>query len=337
MKILVIGRGVAALGFLDKLVRSDLFAQDHIELTWVSAGEGYPSCSLNSTALVALQGIKQGLSPLGDLLNKSYFTARDFLEAERPNGVYKVERYHKSPVEKLNHRFGHLFNVQEHNLFKWPINDCVKESAYIIHPSDFLSWWQELITKSFNSNSKYVNDLITELGPQVATGVKGKYPFDLCIDASGSLGLKLGLKKSGTEALGHYLVFNNVFFDDKEINKSFVLTTGGQNFIYQHEYRSVVFGGTDEKDEVHCPKSSALNLALKETLEDFAFLKFRGEKKVVSGSRHRAPRRMPQVIKEGRVIHIMGLYKNGYTVGHEFGEQVLCDVQAYYDATFATR
>lgn len=329
MNILVIGRGVAALGFLEQLMTSEAFSRSSTIVNWVSAPAQYPSCSLHSTALVALHGIQKNVSPLGDLLNKGFHTTQNFFEERRPDGVTKLTRYHVDSLANLERRFSHLTEIKNNYFYDYELGLSALEQAYSVHPPRFLAWWVDEIikySKQAQGSLVRVEDLVTSIDARSASGVKGDYEFDFCVDGSGALGLKLDLRSEGSLVQGHYFIFNDVVFDSEKFPESFVLTHKGANFIYQKEFGAVVFGGTNEEDEVFCPKSHDLEDELEAFLKVYPFLSFTGKRKVMSGPRHKGLRRMPKIIREGNTFHLTGYYKNGFSICHDFAREVMNEI-----------
>jgi hypothetical protein len=325
LKIVVVGRGVAALGFLEQLVSLGLTSGDKargVEVSWIGASpidSSFPTCSVNSTALVGLHGIQCGLSPLGDLLHNSFFQTEEFIKNHKPDGVTAMKRLHVDRKEKLEDRFSHNREIVNQTFFAKEMGLGVFEQAYSFEPVSFMNWWSDRL---FHFGLSPVDEFVTAIEDDRVIGLKEDYPFDLCINATGALGLKLGFGSPGTLVPGQYLVFNDVCFQDCAINDSFVVSNAGFNLIYNKQKSTLVYGGTDEKDELLCPKVSVLRKSLDQLLTRFPQFNFTGDCQVKVGARQKAPKRMPQIIEQGNIFHICGLYKNGYTLCHALGQQL---------------
>ena len=104
--LVVIGRGLAGHGVI-----SSYLDKKHSQIPsvlWIGKDplkKANLGCSVNSTAMLARQGIERGISPLGDLLLDSYERAISFVEVNKPDGVVKAARYHigydEGSIQKL--------------------------------------------------------------------------------------------------------------------------------------------------------------------------------------------------------------------------------------------
>jgi len=86
--ILLIGNGLSAKVFLFELLHSDEINCQNLAIAQVFCENLAPSCSLRSTASVSLNGIEEGISPLGDLLSKSFDSFVSFNQSYRPEAFY---------------------------------------------------------------------------------------------------------------------------------------------------------------------------------------------------------------------------------------------------------
>lgn len=318
MKIAVIGKGLAAMGVIESLQ----LKYDDVEIDWIGPSiddQGWPNCSRNSTAVVALHGIKEGLSPLGDDLYRAFFQTKDFIEKYRPAGVTKVSRYHvaKEDIDKLESRFGQL---ERHSFFKRDYL-CFFEDAFAFNTDVFLSWWFQKL--SSHSGVTSIEDYIVDILSNEAIGLKDTYRFDKVIDARGSL--FPDALRPVKKVPGHYWLWENV--DAFPIDENVVFTVNGHNLIYNKDESSLILGGSTEKDGVLAPRKEQLLKQRESFLEVFsefeASMKIE-EASLYTGTRVKGPKRMPFVfLQNENHIVVNGFYKNGYTLCHLMGQRVV--------------
>ncbi len=67
-----LGGGIGVLAFLSEWIKAHPLSVQHLSVVLISAHDYFPPCSYNTTATVSRDGIEAGVSPLGDLLVKSY-------------------------------------------------------------------------------------------------------------------------------------------------------------------------------------------------------------------------------------------------------------------------
>ncbi len=301
---------MAALAIIEKLTaKRSLPSFKALEITCVGPEfiSPFDSCAVNSTALVALMGVEQGISPLGDLLYESYFDCLNFLRKKNPMGVCQVNRKHFSwDKEKMVRRFGESIS-QVRDLITF------EEKAHIFYPPVFLSWWQESLTRF--GNIRWCSDIVSAVENGIAYGLKDSYEYDFCFDARGS-GIKdhCEIKENFKVVPGHFLEW-----DYKEENgNSWVMTIDGHNLIYHHHFSKLILGGSSEKTEVRAPCLEDL----KEQISSFVKLDKKWSKildirkaTIKTGLRTKASKRMP-FLKFQKKNHLLigGFYKNGYTL-----------------------
>ena len=309
MKILVIGKGLAATGLVWELVTSEHRPKSS-ELIWVGPRldkRDAQNCALRSTALVARQGISSGISPLGDLLVHSYELAKIFFE-NHTTGIKKVVREHYASSEEKREQLQRRFDCLDYP---------VKEEAYIIEPLTFLSQWHEEI-KTKGPHIEMHDDLLGEAKEGIVQGLKGEYDYDILFDCRGSSLKDYNLIKDNfKKSPGHYLIWNHPDFDHSLKSESWVLTIDGHNLIYHHDRDELILGGSTQKDEMISPAFDQLNdqlLAFKKLRPQFSNL-YLNEATIMTGIRSKAKKREPY-IKEVTPGHFLvgGFYKNGYTL-----------------------
>lgn len=327
----VIGKGLAAMGVIEALIKREIDA----EILWIGPrieDLGWANCSRNSTAVVALQGIKEDISPLGDDLVEAFHKTKEFIKVNNPSGVKRADRYHLSPddTEKLKVRFGSL---ESHKILNLDF-EGVYEEAFIFDPTVFLRWWYDRLEK--HPHVKLVDDFIVELTASEARGLKEDYSFDFVFDARGAFVTdQLETIEKIQKVPGHYWVWEDVL--DVGLNEFTVLTLFGHNLIYHHDTKRLVLGGSTEKDDISAPRLDQLHqqraafVSLFPNLDDVLCLK---KAALFSGVRSKASKRRPTLFfqNENHLI-INGFYKNGYTLCHLIGERA---VERYKSTLFKT-
>lgn len=320
MKVAVLGRGLAALGVIEALSKIKAVPEVH----WIGPSfqdKGWPNCSRNSTAVVALQGIKKGISPLGDDLVDAFCATQNFIHEHTPKGVQKVTRYHFGDA-KLKERFGYL---EQFKMLEGSFTGVVEE-AFLFEPLTFISWWHQRLFDQ--NNIKETSDFITEITPQKLVGLAGEYSYDLLFDCRGSMASseKNPMVK---EAPGHYFLWRA---DDLDglldlFKESVVLTVDGHNLNIDKENGAVILGGSTEKTGLYAPAISQLEEQLKafiDVLPQLRPLSKINEAKLLTGIRPKGAKRRPLVKKvQENHIFLNGFYKNGYSLCHLLGNKAV--------------
>lgn len=334
MKVVVVGKGLAGHGIIEALNKKSYSSS--IECLWLGPemtskkGKEWMPCSLNTTSLVALQGIEKNVSPLGDLLYESFFSTKNFLKKERPEGVQETDRFHLAldPKDeaKMKERHGSLENLT----FKNKTFVGVSERAFLFEPTRFFSWWNQKISDESRMSLERREDLVLslDLEKKIVTTEKGIISFDKLILATGALGLDLVLKEDSTKGkkvVGHYFkkrIDSSLFGE-----KSFVVTLNGHNLIYNHHEKTIILGGTNqgsgplamELSELKKQRDSFLSLFPEWECE----LRFKREF-LFTGVRYKAPKRMPfWRTYNPNIGEINGFYKNGWSLCHHLPEKLI--------------
>ena len=115
---LILGSGISGLCCALELTERFQGLEQMPEIEIISSSQLIP-CSLRTTSSVALQGIKKGLSPLGDLLYDSFKTFVQKNDFYQFKSIEKVDRFHfaydENSKEKLAKRFDKIdsFTLEE--------------------------------------------------------------------------------------------------------------------------------------------------------------------------------------------------------------------------------
>jgi len=322
---LILGSGISGLCCALELTERFQGLEQMPEIEIISSSQLIP-CSLRTTSSVALQGIKKGLSPLGDLLYDSFKTFVQKNDFYQFKSIEKVDRFHfaydENSKEKLAKRFDKIdsFTLEEKSY------EGIIEDGYVISPELF---YQELIDLLKSRSVKFINDLILYIDrDKKEIGSKSyNYSYDKLIL---STGVYSGLfpilssnneelrKLKGIEVPGHYYEWE---FDYPH---SFILTIDGHNLCYRKLDKKLVLGGSTEKDKISLIREDQLQ-SMYEKLKDIIELPDISKARVLSGLRQKGVKRTPYIdqIEDG-IFAMTSLYKNGFSASFE-GARILAD------------
>lgn len=330
--LLVVGNGHAAQTFLFELFNFN--NNQNFSVAQVYADEISPPCSLRTTATVALSGIEEGISPLGDELRTSYFLFEEFFKKHRPDGISPVVQYilhsKEEEKEKLLRRYQELKPI-ESSLFQTEMSG-VEMDSYLISPEKLKDW----LDKKCDSHLK-----LSRIKNFVKAIEKTEAGFVECTLLNGDV----LVSKKILLATGAYSKIFSTFFSCEEMAPtsilagsylerlvdfdcpSFFLTLDGNKCVYRSEEKKLVIGSVSEKGAFTTGDFEGLktlvtlfqkHLALDiGRLEDF---------KMVTGLRHKGRQRRPiykALDAEKKIFMISGLYKNGFTFAHLAAREVL--------------
>ena len=336
MKLVVVGGGLAAMGLLWNVAKKQKTQKKFDKITWIasediSSYERSPYyCSEFSTALIALQGIQKGVSPLGDLLVDAYFETLDFIETEAPEGVVSLKRFHLDHGEDCLKKFARRFSKinEAMNFNHIHLGNGVEEHGHSFNPKVFLSWFKKRILTDFEI--EFRNHIVTDYDESfVYLHGEEKVPFDklaLCLGAAGTdfKSLNKDVSRNYIKAVGHYLAWSDVSFHHNGLGKeSFTLTWKGHNLIYRHTDKSMVWGGSTYGDGITAPRNFDLKEDLRKLLATFPDFSFQGMLTTLSGVRSKPSKRAPiiDLSSDKRILSLNGFYKNGWTLCHHLGAQ----------------
>ena len=314
---LIIGRGVAGAVILDYLVAAQIPLEG---IAWIGPLDKESTCSFNSTALVAKQGVQKGLSELGDILSESFEITENFIKRENPHGVETAQRFHfyRDDIEreKLINRFGDCFEQSPFGLLG------ISEMVYLINPIEYLEYLSKKNTSSlkYNEDAFVINVTRKEDYWLVKTGAT-EYKAKQVIDCTGAYGQFIhchSLRPPAKIVSGHYIEWNNIHFE-----KSMVLTYGGHNLIYRSSDKTLLLSGTAVKDGTMVPRSEILNI-YEEMRDQFHNIVPKTMGRVKIGAREKARKRLPYLREVNKgFFSIGGYYKNGYTFSHYIAHKLV--------------
>ncbi len=313
--VIVVGSGVAAHAFLEEAVREKFDGS----ILWVSAPGQLTPCSLRSTALVARQGVRRGVSPLGDLLVEGCKRFSQWCARVSPAGVeplinwYWPRPSHPSDKEYLIRRFG----AAEYSEKGWIVDAPVFFPFLGQRLSGLLDLQrEEALVTALRENGDHV-ELQTWRGEKwrgkqvlLATGAHGRL-FPLSADAV----------PQGQAVPGHFLVWEGVDWPHPTTRWK----VGPWNLIYRSKQRTLWPGSSVEKDGITAPRIQQFRPLWREMNRLFENLPPLDQARVITGIRHRGEGRRPYAgLLPGhtRTYRLTGLYKSGFTLAWSLAPRV---------------
>lgn len=309
MRVLVVGSGVGAAGFLHHAQKLGIHC-DH-----VSSPTNAPVCSLRSTAVAALRGTQMGHSPLGDELVRGWQEAHEFYAQYLGDGVERA--VHCTAIfksEKNLRRFSHLASAPAPLELAQAPQLCVKEEAWIIRPAQFLSAWRAR------------EEFISALTP-IEEGVRVRFldqrdeVYDHVVLATGywmSWMKDLFSFPSLRPVQGSYFQWDGVDWG----SASFSLTIDEDNLVYYATQRTLLLGSTSVKD-VTGDFAALSNLQTRyQRVQQLLRRKLPAveDAQTHTGIRALTKERAPFALNPRPGIHLIGgLYKNGWVMAWRLG------------------
>ncbi|MFI5391358.1 MAG: FAD-dependent oxidoreductase [Bacteriovoracales bacterium] len=314
--LIIIGNGIAANCFLWELQKQNR----KMSILKIHSENLAPCCSLNSTSIISLRGVTQGISPLGDELYESYQLAESFIQTEKPGGVAPSKFYsicEEDEKKEYLRRFGSIEEIDFPGLkekFSGKIWD-----GYIIDPEKFLSFFQRKTQDSHTSISAMVTSTeLTEEGVTVSTLDGATYSARKLLICAGAYTKIYEALYPIHEAIKGSQSVPGAYLEKGSVDlgpKSFVVNRGKEYLIYLAETKTLKIGTTTQKNGIEAADFDLLNkiyenfqVIIKEELPNIS--KF----EVKVGLRQKGIKRMPFYGKVGpNVFALISLYKNGYT------------------------
>lgn len=332
MKLVVIGRGLAAMGLLWNVAKLKDRSQIPDKIYWIGHnGITTPTskrdahyCSFNSTALVARQGLERAAGPLGELLYRAYNETLAFIKEYHPPGVIALRRFHLDHggdalviQKKL---FGSISDLEFAQI---NLGRGHEEEAFSFNPEVFLTWFEEKIIKELPQIEIIEDFVLGSCAQSIITVAHGEITFDKLANCSGAMiadfpGLKADWPKIPKKAVGHYLHWDQV---EMALDESFCLSWKGHNLIYRHDDRTAVWGGSTFSDAIVAPRYKDLEDDLEELLTCHPHFRFQGVRTIRTGMRSKGSKRRPilTLSEDGNQLLLTGLYKNGWSLCHRLG------------------
>jgi len=333
--LLVVGNGLAAQTFLFELFnqKSAVIKNQNFSVGQVYADEISPPCSLRTTATVALSGIEEGISPLGNELRESYFLFEEFFKKHRPHGIEEVVQYilhsKEDEKEKLTRRYNTLTAIHSDLLNEEMTG--IEMPSYQISPDVYKKWLENNLNnfelsriknfvRSYEFNDRGHIEL-TLLNGEILTTKK-------LILGTGAYS-KLFAHFFSTEEMAPTGILAGSYLERSvDLNRpSFFLTLDGNKCVYRSQEKQLGIGSVSQKGAFLTGDFDGLKalIALFKKhlsidigeLEDF---------KMVTGLRHKGRQRRPiykALDAEKKIYMISGFYKNGFTFAHLAAREVL--------------
>ncbi|MFT6069189.1 MAG: putative phosphodiesterase [Bacteriovoracaceae bacterium] len=310
--ILVVGDGVSAKALLWEL---ELQSQNK-KILQVCSEKLFPKTSLSSTAIVAMHGMRHGVSPLGDLLCEG---VKNFFKNVYGTGLMGMEKSSffdlgfKSDLSKLESRYGKVEPCakgilpfgETHRDVYFAHEDCI-----FINPKTFLN----SLNEQFNTPLK--NKTLVGIDDHTALFLGGdRIDFKKLVLCHG-VGLTqlqgLGIKnnKAIKEVPGAFYKW--------KVNlgvNSFAYGLGGSNLVYRKDDHSLMLGGSTQQREIFSADHEALKNFYEKALNfGFDWIPAREKAEVIIGARVKGPKRTPLFEEVIDDVFILGAaYKNGWS------------------------
>lgn len=322
---LIIGAGVAAFGYLDALK-----ANQKNKIGIIDGKRILGSCSESSTSVVSLSGIEENVSPLGDLLYRSFFKADSFFKIHKPDGVDYGKKIYLSAndVEQkiLLERHKNPIWISSFNGLSFNQQSFIVEDAYIIDPISFLSWWEKRLSLKFNPS--FITD--TVIGYQklesnlfeVELHSKKRLKARQLILASGAGSTYVPLHDKTLRKLkiGHFVKWSLPEIDVD----SFCLSYKQNNLVWRKSSKELLLSVQDNDEGILLAEKENFWHLYQLFLSYCSWMPRLEKGEVIVGSRSKGKKRMPLACElEKGVFYIGDFYKNGYSFCFELGEQLV--------------
>lgn len=333
---IVFGGGIGALSFLYELSTLEILPENlknlqQMKILLIHAPLLARPCSWQTTSTVSLTGIEPGVSPLGDLLFKSFhhFEHRFLpLMQSKTVGEIGIEKVSKeyffrnkdvsqdslnlkgSDPNDGNERFKDLKEVTEayiKNDYRKDFKTTTEENSYVIYPEIFQHFLLQSACEKLNI--EVVEDFIlkTEVFPGefILKSQCVEYSAPKLLDARGAyqnefqsffpqhFGEKFVKDYNLTTVRGSFLKARGPF-KGSGFEKSFYRVFNDLNFIYRHHTQELIIGSTTLKGAIVFEERSLLKVYYDEILKimDLEIPPF-DHFEVVTGLRTKAKKRTP--------------------------------------------
>jgi hypothetical protein len=346
--LIVVGNGIAAQTFLFELFNSQKFASADVNnsqnysVAQVFSDEISPPCSLKTTSTVALSGIEEDVSPLGNELRSSYFLFEEFVKKHSPIGVRPVVQsivFTNSVDEaKLIRRYKKLTELNDPLLNG--VRMGVQTHAFHITPEELRAWFVDFLNgqSSLKRISQFVRSIEkNEQGNVVCHLLNGEnIVAKKIVLATGSYSKifshffhieELPEQMQETEILAGSYLERTVDFN----LPSFLISVDGHKCVYRADEKKLVIGSVSENGAFITADLASLEKIISLFNENLSFnIGALSEFKVQTGLRHKGKKRRPifrAIDAEKKVFMISGMYKNGFTFSHMAAKEILSHLQ----------
>lgn len=323
-RLVVIGEGVAATAFLFALTQKanvDKFSS----IIQVANDDLAPATSLRSTAIAALRGTRQGLSPLGDEIVEMWNYTHPLFSRERWRGLKETAVHSWVYSDKAERRYGHLEKISaSHFSAKRSPRYITTEPGWIIEPATFL----QSVPQPKVEKLKTVMTSLERVGEMWQVGIMGgiKIEADVVVMATGpwSEWTRELFVDSPLESMkstqGSYYQWDNAHFGEK----SFVIGLEGMVCVYHADLQRLILGATSVSgDATFIPHLSEL-ASIREEFAAHVNIDFPSEiPQIITGLRAQTKGRRPWAGKlETGLYAVGGLYKTGWVTAWPLGDRL---------------
>jgi hypothetical protein len=325
--LIVVGNGIAANLFL-----IEYFRQKGGRVLQIHTETLCPSSSKNNTGTIFLHGIKQGVSPLGDLIVRSFNAVSDYIQEEKPPGVDSAYLYHlcssgrDNPLEFMR-RYGSVEQIETFGSAS--ITPLVPQQGkiwqgFIVDLPPFFNYLEQKKITDAANRLDITEDLLVGVESSkegVEVSLLGQHRIDarkliLCTGAYTKLFEKI---YPVSNKIAKSKVVPGAYLEHEGINlgkDSFSLQIQGHALVYHAGPSRMTIGATRQKDGVSAPDVASLKTvyqSFKELIKEDALPPF-DDFLIKQGLRHKGERRMPfWGHLEGGIYGFFSLYRNGFS------------------------
>ncbi len=316
-----IGHGIASytvLYYFSKIIAQKNGASQKILV--LESPQSLP-CSLNTTSHAGTINSREGISPLGDMIKDAYFSFCDFVDEDRPKGVYEG-RLFKSYDISDEVRPELTKQIIPFHFFKNKSFYGCWDKHHIIEPYDFMNWMKEQYLLNFEKNGievvykkEHVENVFRENQNYVLKCSEESYQTKSLFLGTGPLKLDFWnqdhwnytkMKQRG----GDYLFKKGINLGEE----SFAVTVENASLVYRHFNQEVLIGGTTNPEgfqEINHKELREYHSLFKDYHNELPCYR---QFELGHGMRMRGVKRMPFSGEIAPKLYaLLGLYKNGFT------------------------
>lgn len=330
--LIVVGNGIAASVLLFYFFQDP--KNSHLKVAQIYEDNLFPPCSLSSTATVSLNGVEEGVSPIGNDLRAAFFEFSYFVEKYKPEGVFKIKQFLTFTNEKYKGKMLRRFKkIENHNCEYLKNKEGMCLDSFAISPTLYLNW----LTKE---NSKHSLERISAVVEKFCE-VNGDGLEVILKNKKSLMGKKIVFATGAySEIHSHFEEMNWASHSEilagsyleKKINlncDSFKLTIDESNLIYRSVENTLLLGTAPSIGPVFLPDLLALKKIYLHFQNNINFdLGDFYDFKIHTGLRHKGIKRRSLMIplnESKSAFLINGFYKNGFSLANLYGKKFLVE------------
>jgi len=329
LEAIFIGSGVCSLSLAHYYLKK--FPKNRVKI--IHSSGFFPAVDNQILLIVSSNGMKKGLSPLGDLLVDSF----NFFKKHHSgfNGVYECDQFHLRLPEdkyrsKFDRRFGQVHRQLDLDYLSNPL-DGVEARSFIVDAGTFF----DTLVKEFKSNIQFIPDLVTSfsLAKEISVLTNSGQTFktnDLFL-AGGAYSKFLPSSFINSSHLQrHKTISGGVWSANCDLGeKSFILTIDMANLVYHSERKMLQIGGRSSDLAIDCDCFTGIKSNYDLFKQIVRFVPDFADGSVITSFRSKGRNRLPfyqsRRFDNNRITHLSGVYKNGYTTGPYLANMLLSE------------